>query len=262
MWINKEDYISHIKDDDKIIKMRQLLDKIQIVINNHICETTNFLDPYERKLALSILNRFSDDIDYLECGGYKDAERKVFIIFPNYFVQDNIEKSISILRIDGSLRNMDHRDYLGALLNLGIVREKIGDILVHDEFGFVVVMKEVSNYIEYNFNKIGNVNVKLNLINNDDVIIPKMKFKKIKEFLTSLRLDVAISGVYNLSRKESMSTIKFGNVKVNWEPINKPFTEIKIGDIVSIRGYGRFILYDIEGTSKKGRLVCIIRILI
>ena len=80
--------------------------------------------------------------------------------------------------------------------------------------------------------------------------------------MSSLRLDVVISASYNLSRKDSMNIIKSGNVKVNWEPIDKPSLELKIGDIVSVRRYGRFMLYDIEGTSKKGRLRSIIRILL
>jgi len=261
MWIDREKYISHIKDTEKIIKMRQLLDKIQIVLNNHILETTDFLDPYERKLAVSVLNRFPD-INYLEYGGYNDAERKIIIIFPDYFAQDNIMKGVSIFRVDGSLDLMNHRDYLGALLNLGIVRDKIGDILVHDDFGFIMVMEEISDYIQYNFEKVGNTKIKIKSVNEEDIVIPKTEFKEIKKFLTSLRLDVIISGAYNLSRKKSNSLVKAENVKLNWETINKSYVELEPGDIVSVRGYGRFILHNIEGKSKKGRLMCIIRILI
>lgn len=260
MWIDRDLYTSHINDDEKLIKMRRLLDKIQIVLDNHVLENTDFLDPYERKLAISILNRF-DEINYLEYGGYNDAERKIIIIFPYYFTQDNISRGISIFKVDGSLELLSHRDYLGALLNLGIIREKIGDILVHEDFGFIIVKQEISDYIQYNFQKIGNRNIKVSLISRDMLIIPDLKFKEIKVFLSSLRLDVVISGAYNLSRKESMNIIKAENVKVNWEPVDKPYLDLEPGDIISVRRYGRFILHEINGTSKKGRLMCTIRIL-
>ena len=83
MWIDKEVYTSHIKDGEKIIKMRRILDKIDIVINRHLTQTTDFLDPYEVRLGESILNRFAD-INYIQYGGYSNSERKIIIIFPNY----------------------------------------------------------------------------------------------------------------------------------------------------------------------------------
>lgn len=260
MWIDREVYTAHIHDDEKLIKMRRLLDKIQVVLDNHVLKTTDFLDPYERRLALSILNRF-DELEYIEYGGFDNAERKVIIIFPQYFLKDDILKEISILRVDGALENLSHRDYLGALLNLGIIREKIGDILVHENFGFIIVKKEISDYIQYNFEKIGNRNITIKNISGKDLIMPSIEFREVKTFLTSLRLDVVISGAYNLSRKESMNIIKVDKVKVNWEPIDKPALELDQSDIVSIRGYGRFQLYEINGTSKKGRIMCTIRIL-
>lgn len=260
MWIDREFYTSHIHDNEKLIKMRRLLDKVQIVLNNHVLETTEFLDPYERKLAQSILNRF-DEINYCEYGGYEDAERKIIIIFPHYFAQDNKVEGVSVLRIDGALELADHRDYLGALLNLGITREKVGDILVHEDFGFIIIKEEISDYIQFNFEKIGNRNIKVSSISEDVLIIPEVKFKELKVFLTSLRLDVIISGAYNLSRRESMNIIKAENVKVNWESMDKSGAELEPGDVVSVRRYGRFILHEINGTSKKGRLMCTIRIL-
>lgn len=260
MWIDREKYTSHISDNETVIKMRKVLDKIEIVLRNHLLEKTDFLDPYERRMAKSILNRFNN-IGYLEEGGYNNSERKIIIIFPYYFVQDKIRSNISLFKIEGKLGAVNHRDYLGALLSLGIKRDKIGDILVHDNFGFVITMSEISKYILYNFKKIGNKNIEINLIKKKDIILPELKFKEIKRFLASLRLDVVISGAYDLPRKKITSMIKSGNVKVNWEPINKPSTELKSKDMVSVKGYGRFLLNSIEGISKKGRLMCIIRII-
>jgi len=261
MLIDRELYTAHIKHDEKLIKMRRLLDKIEMVLDNHVIESSDFLDPYERYLAISILNRF-DEVEYIEYGGYEDAERKIIIIFPFYQVKEDIPLGLSFLKISGDLGDLSHKDYLGAILNLGIDRNKIGDILVNGDYGFVIVKKEIGDFILYNLQKIGNKNTKINYVSSKELIIPEVQYKEIREFLSSLRLDVVISASYNLSRKDSMNIIKSGNVKVNWEPIDKPSLELKIGDIVSVRRYGRFMLYDIEGTSKKGRLRSIIRILL
>lgn len=260
MRLDREKFTSHIKDNEKVMEMRKLLDKIDIVLNNHTIESTDFLDPYERYLAKSILNRI-DGIKYLE-HGVRDGERQIIVIFPDYYYEDNIETNIDTLEIRGDLEKINHKDYLGALLNLGIKRSKIGDILVNEEGAYVVVKNEVSNFVIFNLEKVSNKNVVVKEVNVEEIVFPEPLFKEIKVFLSSLRLDVIISAAYNLSRQESMNIIKSGNVKVNWEPIDKPSKELEEGDVISTRGYGRCILHSIEGISKKGRLRSTIRILI
>ncbi len=260
MWIDREFYTSHIDDGEKLSKMRRLIDKMQIVLDNHSIEATDFLDPYERYLGKSILNRF-DEIEYLECGGYEDAERKIIVIYQSYMRKEDIPIRLSLLKIDGDLDNMSHRDYLGAILNLGIERNKVGDILVNSDCGFVIVKDSMADFIKYNLKKIGKKNIHVNSVGWGDIVIPETQYREIKEFISSLRLDTVISAAYNLSRKDSMDIVKSGDVKVNWNWTDKPSLELEVGDTISVRGYGRFILYDIEGMSKKGKLRCIIRIL-
>ncbi|NLY47165.1 MAG: RNA-binding protein [Tissierella sp.] len=261
MIIDKDYYTSHIKDGEKLIKMRRILDKIEIVLNKHIVQSTDFLDPYEVYLAKSILNRF-DEINYIDYGGYNNSERKMILISPSYMFLDHIEDSLSCIKVEGDLVTLSHKDYLGALLNLGIKREKVGDILVHKDYGYIIVKDEIGNYVLYNLEKIGNKNVSTTNTTFTDLEIPSVEYKEIKRFLTSLRIDLVISEAFNLSRKDSMDIIKRGFVKINWEPIDKPAKEVSEGDVVSVRGYGRFILYSIEGLSRKGRVMGNIRILI
>ena len=261
MLIDKDYYTSHIKDGEKLIKMRRILDKIEIVLNQHMIQSTDFFDPYEVYLGKSILNRF-DDVSYLEYGGYDNSERKTISIYPSYMAPDKLEESLMCLKIEGDLDILSHKDYLGALLNLGIKREKVGDILVHKDHGYIIVKDEIGDFILYNLEKIGNKNVNLTNISFEDLKIPPVEYKEIKRFLTSLRIDLVISEAFSLSRKDSMDIIKKGFVKVNWESIDKPAKEVSEGDIVSVRGYGRFVLYSIDGLSRKGRMMTNIRILI
>ena len=261
MWIDKEYYTSHIQDGEKLIKMRRILDKIEIVINNHIVQSTDFLDPYEVYLGKSILNRFHE-INYIEYGGYNNSERKIIVIFPSYLELESPEAYLSCIKAEGDLENLSHKDYLGALLNLGIKREKVGDILVHSDHGCIIVKEEIGDFVLYNLEKIGNKNVSTMNLSFAKIEAPPVEYKEIKRFLTSLRIDLVISSAYNISRKDSMDIIKRGFVKINWEPIDKPAREVNEGDVVSVRGYGRFVLYSTEGLSKKGRIMSYIRILI
>lgn len=261
MWIDKESYTSHIKDSEKVTKMRRILDKIEIVEKNYLIETTDFLDPYEVHLSKSILNRF-EDINYIEYGGYDDSERRIILIFPNFIVVDKAEKFLTCIRVMGDLDSLSHKDYLGALLNLGIIRDKIGDILVASDHAYIIVKEEIGDFILYNLEKIGNKNVNTKIVSFSEIVIPEIKYKEKKCFLTSLRLDLVLSSTFNISRKDSMDIIKRGFVKINWEPIDKPAKEVCVGDIISVRGYGRCILHSIDGFSKKGRFMSNIRILI
>ena len=97
--------------------MKQVLDKIEIVLKNHIVEYTDFFDPYEISLAVSILNRFQE-ISYIISGGYESSERSILIIFPEYMYQGDIDLNLKFLEINGNVSNLRHPDFLGAILNL------------------------------------------------------------------------------------------------------------------------------------------------
>ncbi len=260
MFIDKEKYIAHIGHSDKIMLMRQLLDKIENVSLNHSIENTDFLDPYEIYLSKSILNRFH--LGYCEDGGITDAERKIIQIFPDYYDSSSIGSSIKALKVRGHISGLSHKDFLGALLNLGIKRSKVGDILLYEDYSALVVKSEISDFILLNLEKIGNKNISLEEMDLENLTTPNLKYKDMDEFIASTRLDIVISSAYNLSRIESSKLIKSGRVKVNWKEINKPSIELEKGDVISTRGYGRAILYSLEGLSKKGRIKATIRILI
>lgn len=261
MKLERDIYIQHIKDLDKQLLMKRVIDKIEIVINNYTIESTDFLDPYERHLASSILNRFKD-IKYFEEGGTSQSERKIIKIFPDYMHENDLESSLTFIRIEGNIQGLNHKDFLGSLLSLGIKREKTGDILVHEDYTDLILKKEVAGFVTTNLDKVANAKVQLTEISKDLLSQPELKYKEVDRFVASLRLDGLLSSIFNLSRQDSINIIKSGKVKVNWEQIEKPSKELSQGDMVSIRGYGRVLLYSIDGMSKKGRVHVRVRILI
>lgn len=258
--LNKHKYISNIHDKNQIVNIRRLLDKIEIVYNRHIIQSTDFLDPYERRIAISILNQFQE-INYSEFGGIKEAERKVISIYPHYYEYNNGDSGINALMIYDYIGKFSHRDFLGSVLALGINREKIGDILIHGSYAQIIVKKEISDFILISLKKVGRENVKIKEISADTLIPVEVKYKEIITTVSSLRLDGIISSVLNISRNESQKLIEQGFVKVNWEKITKTHKEIEEGDMVSARGYGRFVLYLILGKTKKDRLRINIKLL-
>ncbi len=259
--LDKDKFISHITDKNQIMNMRRILDKIEIVTNTHKIQSTDFYDPYERRLAQSILNRFQK-VTYCQLGGLEEAERKVFIIYPDYYQLKQEDLPICGIMIYDYVGRYSHRDFLGSVLSLGINREKIGDILIHENYTQIIVKDEISDYIFTSLERVGNEKVKVMQIPLSCVKKGNVEYKDIYITVSSLRLDALISGSWNLSRQDSQKLIKGNNVKVNWEPIDKVSKEVSKGDIISVRGYGRFILDSIEGFSKKGRIKTKIRLLI
>lgn len=252
MKIDKDKYIDHINNKKQIINMRRILDKIEIVLNRHTIECTDFLDPYERKLAKSILNQFME-ISYEESGGLENSERQVIVIYPDYYQYNDIDIPIDFLMIEVDIDKLSHRDFLGAILSLGINRDKIGDILIHETYAQIVVKNEISNFIRMNLEKVGNKRVKIKEVELIDLDQGKIDYQEKISTISSLRLDVLISQALKISRNDSQKIIVSDRVKVNWEPMDKVFKDLEEGDLVSVKGHGRFILYSIEGISKKGK---------
>ena len=249
--------LDYIEDINAKLKMKKIIDKIRIVLKNHKVEATDFLDPYEIKLSKSILNQVSE-IAYIEYGGLEEAERKIIYIFPEYLTFDDSNLKIGYLELAGC-ENLTHRDYLGAILSLGIVRDKMGDILLYKNTVIFVVKKEIINYILMNLTQIENNPINIYEIEHKIVELPIKNFEEFQVFTSSLRLDVILSSIYNISRSESLRKIKSNDVKINWEHVTKSTKLLNEGDTISLKGFGRSELVSFKGQSKKGKNISIVR---
>ncbi|WP_437130487.1 RNA-binding protein [Peptostreptococcus russellii] len=246
---------NHIKDDDLRIKMYRVVDICNSVLKNYEYRQTDFLNPFEIKNAVAIVNSNQD----LACridGGYDDAERSVLSIFPYYQQVESSDVEISFLQIDGNFKfsSVSHRDYLGAILGLGIKREKIGDILVHEDYCQLIVESEISDYIIYNLDKVGNNRVSLKSIDRSDIIKSSQTFDERSLTISSLRLDNIISSVFKLSRQEATKLIDSGFVSVNYEKIYKNSSLVEGESVISVRKKGKFILSEVGDTTRKGKI--------
>ncbi|MCC3864545.1 RNA-binding protein [Terrisporobacter petrolearius] len=246
---------AHIKDIDLKNKMFRIIDKANGCLKNYDVRFSDFLNPFEVESAKAILN-VNDDLKYTVDGGYDESERKIVFIYPFYMDYEDINETLRFIQIEGNFKfkSISHKDYLGSLLSLGIKREKIGDIIIHENFCQVIVTFDICDFILMNLEKVARNNVKLKEISRKEVVYNPPNYKEINFTVSSSRIDCIISGLYNISRQESAKLISNEKVQVNYEKITSCSKEIKSESLISVRGKGRSQINNIGGLTKKGKI--------
>ena len=210
----------------------------------------SFMSEAEQALAEQYLKSAGFN-QYSFSGGYPDSERKVLCL--DYF-DDNPEFPIDALQF--SFRTADkltHRDFLGALMSLGIERETVGDILVEDGRCVVFVKSEIADYVKSQISKIGRAGVK---VTDADVnFLPKGRGVEEKSaIVSSLRLDNIVAAISGLSREKTKSVILSGNVSLNFIECTNISKTVNEGDTLTVRGKGKFKINGVLGETKKHRI--------
>lgn len=189
-------------------------------------------------------------------GGYEQAERKILMFGSKDLFGYEEKPPICILKVEAIDKKFSdsftHRDYLGAILNLGIERECIGDIVVEEEKAYVFCMEHMANFLCEQLTKIKRTLVKVSIEKMENLKV-NPKRKAVEGFVTSFRLDVIISLAFSLSRKESSLFIKGKKVFVDGRLIENGSKILEPGNVISVRGKGKFLFDEIKGKSKKGR---------
>lgn len=254
--LNKEKLLDHIIDKNLKISMLRILDKADIVLMKHEIKATDFLTPNEVRMAVDVLNGINN-IKYLVTGGYKEAERKIIVLFPDYLEEYMIDIPLNVFEVKGTsqFEKLDHRDYLGAILGLGLKREKIGDIIVHENTCQIIVHSNLKDYILYNLIKVGNVSVKVKQLELSEITPPEIEYKQINGNVASLRLDSILSLGFKVSRTDAQSLISKELVSINWGKIKKASYEVVENDVISVKGKGRVIVDSIEGKTRSERII-------
>lgn len=206
-----------------------------------------FLNPFEIKVIDHIAK--TNQINIVFISPNKDSERKIFVANP-YSTDLETKDYFRVLQF--KQYNIGHRDVLGALMNLGLSRNDIGDIYINNDICEFVLLNKDKDFVKFNLNKIKNEGV--NLIFKEDNTMQKsnIEYEEKMGFVSSLRLDNIISEIINLSRNNSKILIKKRLVKVDYQIIENPSKIVGENSLISVRSYGRFIFDKIDGLSKKG----------
>jgi RNA-binding protein YlmH len=247
--------LSHYHPDERGF-VEKMVDWLERTATQHQLRRTDFLDPRQANIVETLIRRYPSLQMRLD-GGYPQAERQRAIIAPDYMDVETQDMGIRLLIIDSSdskISELDHGDYLGSMLGLGLKREKIGDLHVSDRGCQCLVTEELADFIHLHLQQVHRVHVMTSIGSLDqlDPIIPKLQEMNLS--VASMRLDGIVSDVCRLSRAKVMIPIKAGRCKVNWKVEEDPSRPLTEGDTISMKGFGRFVLRSVQGETKKGRI--------
>jgi RNA-binding protein YlmH len=249
------DVHTHFHPDERIF-VDKAIDWVEQAAYQHKLKRTDFLDPRQAYILSTLVNR-NGDVHIRLDGGYKDAERKRAVIAPDYRPLEDEEMRISVLSLsspDNKLDELDHGDFMGAILGLGIKRDKIGDIFVIPGGCHCLAASEVADFLRLHINQVHRVRVHSEVLTTDALKTMPVQLEEHAFTVVSLRLDAIVGDVYRLSRAKAQIPIQAGRCRINWKPAGDPSTLLKEGDVVSLKGFGRFRVLEVEGITKKGRI--------
>ncbi len=210
----------------------------------------DFYDPSQQKRIEGELKY--DPVNLSFFGGHELCERKMLCLSLEERGEDTPwPMALCHCKVDFEVH---HRMVLGAVMNLGITREIIGDIIIDEKSIQIVAKEHIAEFIALNLQKLSNHRVQFDEvlpINCIELREPKFEYSNIS--VASFRLDAIISSACGISRDAATDLIKGGKVKVNHEEKTKASQGAQIGDLFSVKGKGRFVLEESAGTTKKGR---------
>ena len=239
---------------EEILLRKRLIELSNQAFTRDIVTFSDFLNLNE----LNILHTTPKDMfpaRYETYGGYESAERQMVSFLPDalYYEYSYPIQVVEIAPVNSKFaEDLSHRDYLGSLMNLGIERSKMGDILIQDNKAILFTREEISSYIAENLTRIRHTNVSTNILDTTNVSY-EPRFQEIKGNVASIRLDTVLSVAYPMSRSKMCAYIENGKVFVNGKLITSNGYHLKENDIISIRGLGRIKFIEVLSETRKGR---------
>lgn len=245
-----------------MIKKEQLMRTFPEEVNHVIKIYEKYKLAYEKGITLFLnefvppniwiyfVNNQDSNISIQANGLFEDAERRILAFNNNY----NSDFPIKIIKIKNKSNffNLKHKDYLGSILALGIERHKIGDIVVKDDEAYLPILEDIADYIIYNLTTIGKSPVSIEIL-EDKESIPTFEFESIQVNVSSLRADSLVAKLTNISRSKAVEAIDEGKILINYSKSKDKSQEIQSGDRITIRGIGKFIVGDLNGTTRSGK---------
>ncbi len=215
---------------------------------------SHFLTPAERA-RLERWAKTQPDCRLVFSGGHPDCERTLALFLPDYMEPEwlDLGEQIKAFKLTAAFGSPGHRDYLGALLGMGIGREWLGDIWVKENTAVIFCLPGVERHL-LSIDKVGRCTVRACSLPLGEVPAPERRVKEKSFSVQSLRLDAAVGGLFDLSRTEAARQIAAGNVSLNYELSEKTDSPVREGDVLSLRGRGKGKITGTGGSSRKGRL--------
>ena len=188
-------------------------------------------------------------------GGCPDAERTMAFFLPDWMEEDALDPAehICALRLTAAFGAPGHRDWMGAVLGMGVGREWVGDILVDGERAIVLCQPSVLRHL-LSIDKVGRWGVKAEQIALAEIPAQERQTQERRFTVMSARLDAVAAGLFRLSRAEAARQIALGALSLNYAQCFKPDAPVREGDVLSLCGAGKGRVAELGGSSRKGRL--------
>ncbi len=249
-----------------------------------------FLTPREARFAARLLSDRLAAGTAVLWGGYTGAERARLVLLPDYAeglvdptalaldplsalanagledVSEMLREAVCLLSIQGSgFRALSHRDYLGAVLGLGLDRDAVGDIVVDmpdvpsgDQMptprAYLVTDARIAAFLCTDLDKVATDTVRVRCLGADTSVIPSRRLSPIRDTIASERLDCVVAALCNLSREKAQTAIRQGLCELDYESVLACDHTVIPPATVSVRGYGKFSVDKFDGETKKGRI--------
>lgn len=249
----------YVKKEEKIL-VGSVIDKAnKTEISNHLTYT-NFLDINQKNIAVQTLNSFN--ISYYLFKPLVDTSRFVIFFLPDYVELKKMEhvvgEYVTVLKIVPKSKDViTHREYMGAIYSLGLKEDMIGDIFVYENNCYLFCFKQNEKYISDNLTKVAKSYVNIISLNpfDDEVGKVKLNIKSIDIIVPSLRIDVVLSELFNLTRNIAKAKINEGDLFVNSKEMYFAAYNVQNDDIISFRKCGKFKVGSVQKVTKSGKIV-------
>lgn len=252
-----------MEQDERFIRKR-ILDLAEQSYRAGIYTFTGFLTQAEQDLFFRMSREHgnADGTSFEEgffhgnlFGGVEGCERQVLRFGDEESFGYDVGYPICCLEISPVMEKfsdkLTHRDYLGALMHLGIERSTLGDIMLREKTAYLFCLDKVADYIQENLVRIKHTNVSCRRLESmPEAVRPQLE--TVKLVVPSLRVDVVIAKLYRLSRSQSTALCRDKKVFVNGRQTENTSSMLREHDIVSVRGFGRFICDGVLGETRKG----------
>lgn len=262
--MDKQEIIKNFpKTEDKLL-IAKICDKIKFMHTKNQVQVTEFLDNYQQSIVIKMLQICKEKQAYL-FGGYEEAERKMLFLIPdklqevfkkenNSIITENI-KVISITLPQELQGTYHHSEYLGGIMKLGIRREKIGDIIVNEKGADILVKSDMAEYLKSHLKELTRFQKSEIIVKElSELMILPTKKEDIIILISQMRLDVIISEILHLSRSKANEIVSDERAFVNHELKTKNATMLKTGDVLTVRGKGKYEIGEIVSQTAKGKL--------
>lgn len=244
-------YIPPVDDDERML-VRRVKELAGAAQSSGVPRQTAFLNDRQQALACAALSAVGCTGYHFD-GGYPEAERKILCLHGDMDQSTAPRFGCLFLEAMGEHDALTHRDYLGAMLSLGVKRECVGDILPGDAGAYVFLLDTVAPLLREELCRVGRCTVRVREAQAGELPGPAQRPLH-RVSIASLRLDALLAAMLHISRADAAGLVKSGAVEINHVPTASIHAEVYENDTFSIRGYGKYHLSEIGSQSRKGRI--------